>query len=83
MATSTLVPAISSEDPDQDGPTSAVELQKPTEAQANARKEQQKRVFDRIWSEVEKIMDEVKARLVTGLENASGKDVDSIEKDIK
>jgi hypothetical protein len=54
-----------------------------TEAQIEARKQQQKRVFDKIWSEVEKIMDEMRLRLESGLRNTNGKAVEEIEKNIE
>lgn len=54
-----------------------------SETQIEARRQQQKRVFDKIWSEVEKIMDEMRMRLESGLRNANGKNVEDIEKNIE
>lgn len=54
-----------------------------SETQVQARREQQKRVFDKIWSEVEKIMDEMRMRLESGLRNSNGKNVEDIEKNIE
>jgi len=77
-----LLPIVTSSgevDPEQvDAEPSAL-----TEAQIQARKQQQKRVFDKIWSEVEKIMDEMRLRLESGLRNTNGKAVEDIEKNIE
>jgi hypothetical protein len=54
-----------------------------SEIQVQARREQQKRVFGKIWSEVEKIMDEMRMRLESGLRNSNGKNVEDIEKNIE
>lgn len=40
-------------------------------------------MFDKIWSEVEKIMDEMRMRLESGLRNTNGKNVEDIEKNIE